>query len=255
MTLSTTLARLLGVPLSDVPPLNPDGPTAREWLQHELAKSEYQAAKPTWFDRLAQQIADWFNSLGASVSGNAGWVLAALGIALAAALIIGAFVVFGLPRLRRRTTTAAVFDDSDSRSADDLRRAAAQAARDGRYDDAVRDLFRALSRALGDRTIVLLLPGTTAQEVAALASFALPGFAGRLHDAARLFDGVRYLGRAAGAEEYAELASLDADLARAKPTVGALAVVGASAEPFGDALATTPGTGGPADRGSDGVAR
>jgi len=107
---------------ADAPPLGPTGPTAQEWLKHELAKPEYQAAKPTWFDHLAQQISDWFASLGANVSGDAGWILASIGIAIAAALIVGAFVVFGLPRLRKQHAAAAVFDEDDGRTTADLRR-------------------------------------------------------------------------------------------------------------------------------------
>lgn len=221
--------------LTDAPPLNPDGATAQQWLRHELAKPEYQAAKPTWFDRLAQQIADWFNSLGSNVSGNAGWILAGIGIAVIAAILIGAFVVFGLPRLRRRPVASVVFDEDDGRSIADLRRDAAGAADDGRYEEAVRDLFRALARSLGERTIVLLLPGTTAQELAIDASRALPSFAERLHRAAVLFDGVRYLGRGASADDYRTLVALDHDLGRAAPRLTALT--------GSNRLAGTPGVG------------
>jgi hypothetical protein len=203
--------------IADAPPLNPNGQTAQHWLREELAKPEYQAAKPTWFDQVAGQIQDWLASLGAGVSGDAGWVLAGIGIAIAAALIIGAFAVFGLPRLRRRSAPSAVFEPHDVRSIDDLRRDADAAAAAGRYGDAVRDRFRAVARALGERTIVLLLPGTTSQELAVEASHALPEFAERLHAAARLFDGVRYLGRDATAGDDGTLAALDRDLAAAKP--------------------------------------
>ncbi|WP_460522193.1 DUF4129 domain-containing protein [Humibacter antri] len=218
------------VRLADAPPLNPDGPTAQQWLRRELAKPEYQAAKPTWFDRLAQQIAEWFNSLGSNVSGNAGWILAGIGIAVIAALLVGAFVVFGLPRLRRRTTAPIGFDEDDGRSIADLRRDAAVAANGGGYEAAVRDLFRAIARSLGERTIVLLLPGTTAQELAVEASRALPSYAERLHGASMLFDGVRYLGRRARAEDYNTLVALDHDLARAAPGLTAPMGSGRSAE-------------------------
>lgn len=210
------------VRLADAPPLSPDGPTAQQWLRHELAKPEYQAAKPTWFDRLAQQIAEWFNSLGSNVSGNAGWILAGVGIAVIAALLVGAFVVFGLPRLRRRQPASVVFDEDDGRSIADLRRDAADAASASRYEEAVRDLFRAVARSLGERTIVLLLPGTTAQELAIEASLALPSFADRLHRAAVLFDGVRYMGRPANADDYTMLVALDHDLAKTAPQHAAL---------------------------------
>ncbi|MGN6128199.1 MAG: DUF4129 domain-containing protein [Humibacter sp.] len=212
-----TVVAVLTRALADAPPLDPDGPTAQRWLRHELAKPEYQAAKPTWFDRLAQQVAEWFGSLGFHPGSGAGWVIAAVGIAIAAALIIGAFVIFGLPRLRRRQAVPVVFDADDPRGADQLRKDAAAAARDGRLDAAVLDLFRAIARSLADRTIVLVLPGTTAQEVSALASAALPEFTARLHNAALLFDGVRYLGRHGDGAAYADLKALDDDLRSARP--------------------------------------
>ncbi|MGA0568883.1 DUF4129 domain-containing protein [Rathayibacter sp. KR2-224] len=206
-----------------IPPLNPDGPTAQEWLRQELAKPEYQAEKPTWFDRVAQQIGDWFSSLGANFGGNGAWILASIGIAIVAALIVAAFVVFGLPRLRRRAPASVVFDEDDGRSTADLRKDAASAASGGRYAEAVRDLFRAIGRSLGERTIVLLLPGTTSQELAAEAASALPEFAERLRAAAMLFDGVRYLGRTADRDDYESLAALDRGLARAVPRLDATA--------------------------------
>ncbi|WP_246846407.1 DUF4129 domain-containing protein [Humibacter ginsenosidimutans] len=215
MVIVSPLAALLVS--AGTPPLTPDGPTAQHWLRDELAKPEYQAAKPTWFDQVAKQIADWFASLGVHVSGNAGWVLAGIGIAIALALIIGAFAVFGLPRLRRAREAETVFDDGDARSVDDLRRDADAAAAAGRYADAVRDRFRAIARALGERTIVLLLPGTTSQELAVEAADALPAFDRRLHAAAGLFDAVRYLGHPATADDDESLAALDRELAVAKP--------------------------------------
>jgi hypothetical protein len=219
---------------ADTPPLDPGAHTAQEWLRHELAKPEYQAAKPTWFDRVAQQISEWFASLGANVSGDAAWILASIGIAIAAAIIVGAFVVFGLPRLRRRTPTSVVFEEDDGRSTADLRRDASSSAAGGRYDDAVRDLFRAIARSLGERTIVLLLPGTTSQELATEASVALPAYGERLHAAAVLFDGVRYLGRSARAADYEALVALDHELARATPRSAGLPASAGN-------VATTPG--------------
>lgn len=204
---------------ADVPPLTPSGPTAQEWLRHELARPEYQAAKPTWFDRVAQEISNWFSSLGTHVSGDAGWILASIGIAIAAAAVIGAFVVFGMPRLSRRASAREVFDGDDGRSVEDQRRDAASAASAGDYPAAVLDQFRVIARSLGERTIVLLLPGTTSQEVAAEASRALPAFADRARAAAALFDGVRYLGRSATVADYEFLLSLDHDLAGAAPLV------------------------------------
>ena len=37
-------------------PVDPDAPEARDWLLDELSKQQYQAAKPTFIDLIAQQI-------------------------------------------------------------------------------------------------------------------------------------------------------------------------------------------------------
>ena len=44
-------------------PVDPDAPEARDWLVRELANPEYEAARPTWFDLLAQRVVEWFESL------------------------------------------------------------------------------------------------------------------------------------------------------------------------------------------------
>jgi hypothetical protein len=204
--------------IAAAPPLHPDGPAAQRWLNDELAKPEYRAAQPTWFDRVAHQIGDWFASLGAGGAGSS-WVIAAIGLALVTALVVGAIAVFGLPRLARRRTPNAVFDDADARTAAGLRAEAAAAAAAGRFDDAVLDLFRAMTRSLADRTLVLVLPGTTATHLAAEAVGVFPQAAARLRDAARLFDGVRYLDRGASAGDYAFLTALDDDLRRERPAL------------------------------------
>ncbi|MCU1636561.1 MAG: rane protein, partial [Cryobacterium sp.] len=43
-------------------PVDPDAPEAQQWLRDELAEAPYQAAQPTWFDRVSQGFFDWLNS-------------------------------------------------------------------------------------------------------------------------------------------------------------------------------------------------
>ena len=59
---------LLPLPL-DVP-VDPDAPEARDWLVDELSKQPYQAAQPTFIDRLAQQIMQWLGDLIDWLTGN-----------------------------------------------------------------------------------------------------------------------------------------------------------------------------------------
>ena len=53
-------------------PLVPDADQARQWLEDELSKPEYQAAQPTAFDLAMQAISDWFAELLAGATGVPG---------------------------------------------------------------------------------------------------------------------------------------------------------------------------------------
>ncbi|QAY74547.1 DUF4129 domain-containing protein [Agromyces protaetiae] len=204
-------------------PVDPDAPEARRWLLDELAKPEYRAAEPTWFDRLAQQIRDWLGDLFSGAGGLPEPVVALIAVLVVAALVVVALLVFGLPRLRRRRSSAeALFDDGDTRTLAELRRAADAAEAAGRFDLAIEERFRAIARALVDREIVRMHPGTTAHGFAASAAGSFPDFGMRLSEASDAFDGVRYLGRAGSLVEVRALAALDADLERSTPVaVGA----------------------------------
>ena len=106
-------------------PVDPDAPTATGWLRDELAKVPYQAARPTWFDRVSKAFFDWFASLGApSGAGLGPWVPLVVTIVVVAVIVV-AVLVFGLPRLNRRSALHhELFGKNDGRSADELRRAA-----------------------------------------------------------------------------------------------------------------------------------
>ena len=214
MTALTVPARL-----SASIPVDPDAPQAHDWLVRELAKPEYQAAKPTWFDLASKAVQDWLASLFSAGSGSFSGVLLIVVVVLAAGLLTVAFVVFGLPRLNRRSRARvdALFGADDTRDAATLRRSAERAAKTGDWTLAVEERFRAIAQSLDERTIVMLMPGTTANDFAARASIAVPAEAARLAAAARTFDGVRYLGRAALPEQYDEFVALDAALQSARP--------------------------------------
>lgn len=201
-------------------PLDPDADEAADWLIRELTKPEYQAAQPTAFDRLAQAIGDWLSGLRvADLSG-----VPALGflvtLAIVVAAVVVALIVFGLPRFNRRSAVnGALFGTDDARSGDQIRRDAEAAAAGGDYTLAVAEMFRAIARGLAERTLVTVSPGTTAHDFARRAGTVFTGTADRLASAAVDFDGVRYLDRVAGADEFARMAALEADLRRAKPAI------------------------------------
>ncbi|QEO13502.1 DUF4129 domain-containing protein [Agromyces intestinalis] len=197
-------------------PVDPDAPEARRWLQDELAKGEYQAAQPTWFDRLMAAIRDWFLGLFDGSMGVPSGVVVLIVVLAVLALVAIGLLVFGLPRLRRRRATPApIFDDRDTRDLVALRRAAEQAAARQEWPLAIEERFRAVVRGLVDRDLVQVHPGTTAHGIANAASHRFPAFALELGVAADEFDGVRYLGRPGGRDEYKRVTALEQSLAAA----------------------------------------
>jgi len=201
-------------------PVDPDAPEAQQWLRDELAKAPYQAAQPTWFDRLSAAIFDWFNSLTFSGDGGNGW-LAIVGSLIGVAVVVAALLIFGLPRRarRRRQQADGLFAEDDRRTAAQLRRSAAAAAADGDWALASAEAFRAIAKGLAERTIVRPTPGTTAHTVAELASVAFPAEQDRLRQGASLFESVRYLGGAGTESGYRALLELDTDLQATRPRI------------------------------------
>jgi hypothetical protein len=209
-------------------PVDPDAPEAREWLLDELSKQPYQTAQPSFVDRLAQQVLQWFGDLidwlfGGGTAGPQTdaplWLLAIL-IPVAIILVV-AFLLYGLPRLNRRSTvTGALFGDDDARDAVSMRRAAERAAAAGDYTTAIAELFRAIARGLAERTLVATFPGTTAREFSRRAAIVFPADAEPLASAALDFDGVRYLDRAGTPEQWTAMVALERRLRIARPAAG-----------------------------------
>ncbi|KFF59569.1 hypothetical protein JF66_10395 [Cryobacterium sp. MLB-32] len=199
-------------------PVVPDAPEAQRWLQEELAKPPYVAARPTWFDTLSQAFFDWLGSLTApGGSGWGGWIPAIV-VALVLAAALAAWLIYGPPRRNRRAGTAVqMFGADDRRSADDMRRAAQSAARAENWSLASEEIFRALAADLSERTVLTLTPGTTAHGFAERASAAFPAAGPRLRAAADVFDRVRYLGVAGADVDFQTLAALESDLRQQTP--------------------------------------
>jgi hypothetical protein len=199
-------------------PVDPDAPEAKQWLIDELSKPVYQAARPTLFDRIAKAIGDWLDSLQfGSVQGPP-----ALGIGVIVGIvvvgIIVAFLIFGVPRLNRRSAvTGSLFGDDDERTASLIRQAAEAAARSGDYGIAVMEMFRSIARGLAERTVLTVSPGTTARDFASRAAIAFPASEDRLAAAAAAFDDVRYLGRDGTRDQYESISRLESDLRGARP--------------------------------------
>jgi hypothetical protein len=199
-------------------PVDPDASEARQWVLDELSKPEYTQAQPSWLDQLADALLEWLNSLQfSSTEGPPGSALAVVVVAVLGVAVI-AFLVFGLPRLNRRSAASgSLFGDEDNRSAAMMRKAAAAAAGEGDYTTAIAELFRAIARGLVERTVLTVTPGTTAHDFGVRAGAAFPASRDALVTAANSFDAVRYLGRSGTREQYEELLALDEALRTAAP--------------------------------------
>lgn len=230
---SAVLRGLLTAPFDA--PLDPDREEARRLLQEELAKARYQereaAQTPQWLEDFYDWLQDLMNSLGGEGT-VPGWIV--LLVIVAIAVIVVAFLVFGVPRLRARSRVAGgdeLFEADDHRDAAAMRRDADAAARAGRWGEAIAERFRAIARSLHERTLVSTLPGSTAHDVARRAATSLPEHAAALEVAAHDFDAVRYLGDSGDRERYERLVALDTAVQRARPVLEPVGAASAS-EPF-----------------------
>ncbi|MFF7250423.1 DUF4129 domain-containing protein [Embleya sp. NPDC008237] len=193
---------------------------ARDAARDELSRTEYHRndAGPVrraldWFlDRLGDLI-----SRAGDHSPGGG-----LGLVVIVLLVIAALVVLRLrlgPLRTARRAELPLYGDRGPLSAAEHRAAADAHAAGGRWDEAVRERFRAIVRALEERAVLDVRPGRTADEAAAEAGRALPDAAADLRAAAATFDDVHYGGRTADRDLDRDLRDLDARCAAARPRV------------------------------------
>lgn len=202
--------------MTSVAPVEPDAENARELLLDELSDPIYAASQPSWFDLLTQSIIDWFSSLSLGEGDGVPALALVIGAIVLGAALAGAILLYGVPRWRARSRLAtALLGDNDRRTARELRRDAERAAGAGDWSLAIAERYRAIARALDERTIVTALPGTTAHGFARAAGRQFPAYALGLDAAADRFDGVRYLGRAGERDHYAAVRELDDAIDRA----------------------------------------
>lgn len=215
----------VGAKLSEIP-LIPDGDSARHLAEQELAKPEYQAAKPTLIDQWARTVVDFvvglFTREHAASAGP--WAALVIGAVLVAALI-AVLVIWGWPRRSRPSPVGSVLLGAvDDRTAAQLRADADRAAREADWAEAIVLRYRAIARALIERDLITPAPGATAQTIAREAVTPFPAEAEALHEAAVAFDDVRYLGLPGGPDLYRTLVGTDDRLQRLRPQVLAEAV-------------------------------
>ncbi|MGB3414601.1 MAG: DUF4129 domain-containing protein, partial [Microbacteriaceae bacterium] len=173
-------------------PVEPEADEARDLLRTELSKTPYQNRGPNWVDQLIANFWDWLNNLSAP-EGAGNFFIALILVVAVVALIFAAFLVFGKPRLNRKSgRSTELFGEIETRTASELRNAAAAAASQGNWNEAIVLQFRALALAMDERTIANLTPGTTAQSFAHRLGRSFPSFSPALLLAAANFDQVRY---------------------------------------------------------------
>lgn len=180
-------------------PATPDAEQARRSARSELSKQVYQE-RP----HLLRRALDWFASLfdpATLVPGAPAW-LSVLVVGLAVALLAGTLVLLvrkvGGAR-SRPPASAPVFDDA--RGSRELEAAADLARRQGNWDRAVVERFRAMVRLLDEHGLIEDFPGMTAYEAGQAAASGLADLAAELTWAASLFDSVRY-GRARAHDQH-----------------------------------------------------
>jgi len=205
-----------------IDPYAPDGDEARRLAEQELQDPRYADAKPTWFDYLAEDVAEFIGSLFSPDTGQqVGNVALIIVTVVIIAALITVLILWGRPRASRRVKRREtdLLGERDRRTAAQLRADAARSARDGDWDAATVLRFRALARALLERDIIDPAPGATAQAIARDAAVVFTAHRVDLTAAAGAFDDVRYLRHPASEQSYRALADLDDRLASLRPAV------------------------------------
>jgi hypothetical protein len=183
----------------------------------ELLKPGYEkeALLDQAYRRFRQFVGDLMDA--ATGSGTTGGIISAIVIVLIISGVI-ALVVWQLRKTSSRNAAAAdgLFGERTMTAAEH-RQAAERLAAEGDWTEAIQERLRAIARDLEERALVDGMPGRTADELAAEAGQALPGFADELTAAARSFDDVTYGAVPGTREAYDAMSGLDERLRQARP--------------------------------------
>jgi hypothetical protein len=195
-------------------PVRPGREEARAWALEELAKREYEDARPGVVERVVGWVLDRFGGIGDAADSVSITLLALLAIGIVALVGYGLHRAGGLGRTARRGSATAL--DDPTATAAEHRAAADRHAAAGDWDAAVLHRFRAIARALEEEAILAPQPGRTADEVAHAAGSRLPDLASDLGSAARTFDDVHYGDRHVDAAADQRMRALDDAVRRAR---------------------------------------
>ncbi|MEO5878085.1 MAG: DUF4129 domain-containing protein [Streptosporangiaceae bacterium] len=191
---------------------------ARELARRELEKPIYHRDRPSFVDRMLDQIQDWFRRVtpdprcGTGSSPFSGTITLVI---LAALLVLVVAAVYWWMRGRGnlKGRRRALLEARPTRAADH-RADAERFAAAGQWAEAIRERLRAIARDLEERVILDPRPGRTADELASEAGAVLPV---DLTPGIRIFDDVWYGDRPGTAEGYHVLRDLDEAVRKARP--------------------------------------
>ena len=208
-------------------PVEPDADQARNWLENELSKAEYQDAQPGLLERALARILEFLQDLLSGIQG-VGAPVGILFLALGALVLLALAVLVVRPRLNARRKPAGLFDETTAdQDAAAHRALAEQAAHAGNWDAALAERLRAILRSAEERVILHPQAGRTAHEAGTSLSAVFPAAAAEIRWLSRRFDEVRYGGSRAAEPDARRAAELDEQLLGSQP-----APSGASAVPF-----------------------
>jgi hypothetical protein len=179
----------------------------------ELSKAMYHPGVPI-AERIANAVGRLLTAVGAAAPAG-WWTVVALAALLA--ITIAAVLAWIGPIARSRARARQPMLSAAQRTARDHRREAERLAVAGDYSAAVIESVRAVAVELEERGVLPPRVGRTAHEFATEASRPLPGLAGELGAAARLFDDVRYGEQTGTAAGYQRVRDLDAQVQAARP--------------------------------------
>jgi putative membrane protein len=197
---------------SDVP-LTPDSDQAQTWITEELARPEY-GSELSPLTRAIRSLLELFLRGFGSGEETIPVEGIILGIFLLFLIFLGVVVLLNPVRMRRAAQRAQVFDD-DSLTAEDVRRAMAEAEKSAQWDMATVWAFRLIVMELTKADILRDSPGLTAGEASERAGSRFPQLKDDFARARSSFAAIRYGDAPGTRSDYAAMRSLEGALAQA----------------------------------------
>lgn len=157
-----------------------------------LARSEFQEARPSWWQQLLQFLADLWAKLFDLLSGGGRGSIIGTAMLIAVAVLLVLAVIRFTRGVQRDQAREVVHDHDVGRTAADWEAEAREHELRGEWRDAVRCHYRALLAELAAEGLVEEVAGRTSGEYLALVGVGLPDAAAPFEDATRAFEAAWY---------------------------------------------------------------